>query len=238
MDETYQEFSNSILKKKFILEMGGDWKPCKNLSLQEAMEVYQIDYRSRLTQALGFKYEAVWSVLGDEDFFIWSEKFIDTYPSRREDLGRYGDEFPEFILNYPDFKFIGHLARLERLFDHVFHLASEKAGEINIENLENKHWEFVSTLRFFQSPFKVSPLWFYRSEENKPKFSLNQKEFLVLYKTGDEVGVQELEEAPFEVLHHLYDGKTLSEILEKITITELQISSLFEFIGSSGIVKN
>ncbi|MFZ8934240.1 MAG: DNA-binding domain-containing protein [Bacteriovoracaceae bacterium] len=237
MDDFYKRFSEAILNDSYEGQLS-DWKPCQNLSLEQAIEVYRDDYRSRLTQALGYKYEATWSVMGDDDFFDWCLRFIKYYPSKFEDLGKYGKEFPEFLKDYKDFSFIYDLAKFERLFDQVFHMRPQRGGEIDLGDIENKKWEFIEPLIFFNSSYRVTPLWLNRKESQKLSYNLKEAEYVILYKSNEEVELKVLTPHSYKILNNLFLGQTLAEVLEVIDVTQEEISKLFEFLGLSGIVKN
>ncbi|MFX5734457.1 DNA-binding domain-containing protein, partial [Acinetobacter baumannii] len=84
---------------------------------------YRRGYRARLTEALGETYEAVWRVLGDEEFFSATRSFIAEEPSRSYNLSDYGQRFPDFLsARYQqEAGFLGHLAHLEWAFKSCFH---------------------------------------------------------------------------------------------------------------------
>jgi len=237
MDDFYTRISEAILKDSYDGQLY-DWRPCRDLSLEEAIDVYREDYRSRLTQALGYKYEAVWSVMGDDDFFDWCLSFIKAYPSKFEDLGNYGKEFPEFIKNYKDFNFLYDLARFERSFDQIFHMGQERGGELDLNNIENKKWKFIKPLIFFNSSYTVSPLWFNRKEPKKLSYNINRPENLILYKSNEEVEIKILTSNEYKIVHELFLGKTLLEVFDNINAEEAEVSELFKFLGLSRIVKS
>ena len=70
----------SIISQKIDPQLLNGIIPGGNLSTQEALEVYLNGYPARLTDALGQVYEAVWPVLGDEEFFRVCREYILKYP--------------------------------------------------------------------------------------------------------------------------------------------------------------
>ena len=72
-------------------------KEGSKISAARALEVYQEDYRARLTEALKNTFIAVYHIIGDETFSQLAGEYIDFYPSPFSDLDDYGNHFAQFL---------------------------------------------------------------------------------------------------------------------------------------------
>lgn len=218
-----------------------NWVPAKKLTLSRAMDIYKEDYMARLTSALGERYEAVWSVLGDELFFDRCKDFIKSYPSTHYDLGAYGDEFPEFIKKMSEFPFLYDLAKFERKFTKLFHSPKTQGASsdylLTLDNLENHKFEFVDSLDFIYSLYSLTEIW-ERRKDCARSIEWNIPQGIVLYKTHEEICYKILSKKQYDILYDLYLGQSLGMILNQLDISPEEISDLFNFLGASRIIRS
>jgi len=124
------------------------------LSAELALEVYQKDYKARMTAALGETYPSVWGILGDLEFFELCSQYIFSHPSHSYSLQHYGDKFSEFLwpsLWAKEFPFIHLLAQLDWAFHEIFHLKEVK---------NHKKFEPAMLEHFLDQPLQFSPTQF------------------------------------------------------------------------------
>jgi len=99
---------------------------CGLLTPRAAQQVYRNAYMIRLTQALQDKYPLLWSALGEKQARSLQKKFVSAHDSSDEDLGRYGNNLPQWLgavlkrSNWSD------LAALELLLFEIFHSRADK----------------------------------------------------------------------------------------------------------------
>jgi hypothetical protein len=131
-----------------------DLVPAGTLSLNEAFEVYREGHSARAVEALGEIYETLWMFLGDEDFFEIVEQYIETYPSKFQNLSHWGKDFPKFLEESEADTVIVELARFCWIQNEVFHSASKEFDIQEVPNLK-----FQAQFRILKSPVNLLPLW-------------------------------------------------------------------------------
>jgi hypothetical protein len=78
-------------------------------------DIYRNTVFIGLTKALQLNFPAVRLLVGAEFFDGAAQFFIAEHPPRAAYLDRYGDEFPEFLRNFPPAKSLAYLADVARL---------------------------------------------------------------------------------------------------------------------------
>ena len=123
---------NNNFQQRFMSSLTGDSAlnaddkiiPCRNLSIEEALKIYQNNYYRNLQTSLNQTYEACTTLMSEELFEKLSFAFIQQYPPQKGDLALYGEEFPQFLRdsdtitsNWP---FLPDLAELEKMIKQLF----------------------------------------------------------------------------------------------------------------------
>ena len=220
--------------------------PGGKLSAESALQVYQEGYSARLASLLGETYEAVWRVLGDEEFFKTCLSYVACENSRSYNLSDYGENFPEYLrLNCREFPWISDLAAFEWNFKNVFHEESILPADLTGTDFsapEKLHFEIGKDVRIIKSSHAVFDIWNHRSEEkyNLPDDNkINQEENGFLYKKDGQIYFEKMPLHELEVLEDLMRGKSLSVSLDgKDALDEESVMKLFSTIVSSGIIKS
>ena len=204
----------------------------------------------RLAEALGETFEAVWWVCGDEYFFQLAKHYIVTHPSQTYNLSCYGQDFPDFLEQtslFPDLPFLRDLARYEWAFKELFHRGQQESvsGDAlqSLANESSLYFQFVQSSQLFSSRYAIYDLWKLRgtAHAGKPPVEWNRPQRLVLYKHHHQIFVHEVGQYEFQILDSLQAGRTLEESLTLISeqngeINQDQVSQLFQFMVSSGII--
>ena len=224
--------------------------PGGELSPLGALNVYRTGYIVRLTEALGETFEAVWWVMGDDNFFHLIKRFILANPSRVPNLSHYGQEFPEFLVRvapFPDLPFLGDLARFEWDFQKAFHSSPHSAvsKEMVEESIPhpNIRFEFGPSVHLFESPYSIYSLWDRRGGEHDGSLPIDWQipQQLLLYKKKQQVFVHMLDEPEFTILALLQKGDTLEDSLNQAStrfsnLNQSRVSNLFQLIFHAGII--
>jgi len=251
MDKTWltqyqNQFIDEVFEKNSHPEFMNNIDPIGKLNPREVMNVYQNDYFARLQDALGENYEAVWAVVGDEEFFKLGREYIEKNPSRAPDLTPYGENFPAFIKEHSlgeEFPFLPELAIFEREFWKLFH-AAPFHSEFNFSTLTEdilgqSRFEFTENLRLFSWSLSLYDIWEQRHEGfNDGEFDFSAPQSIALYKTTDGVKAWNFNQASSEVLKNLISGKTVSESIEVADLVPQDLQLLFSFLSSEGVIAN
>jgi hypothetical protein len=136
------------------------------LAASERLAIYHRAYRSRLRAALCEVYDKTWSYVGDEMFSDLIDSYIAQHPSGHRNLRWYGGELASHASQfYPDYPFIGELARLEWTLGLAFDAEDTRAlTRSDVADIAADAWsELVFALhpsvRIETSAWNCVPLW-------------------------------------------------------------------------------
>ncbi len=217
--------------------------------LNEAMELYRQGLVARLTEALGETYESIWMILGDELFFQICREYSQVYPSTVYNLTNYGNDFPHFIKKHKDLQdyfWLKSLAALELSVKKVFHQASphslSQENFLKLQEDPSLKLKFSLSHQFLSLEYEVIDIWEGLQDQGQDfelkKKERNNEETLFIYKSDNAVFVKKLSKEQGVILKKLISGISLIQTIDlhENICTEKNISIIFEFIGSSGIV--
>ncbi|MFA6236134.1 MAG: DNA-binding domain-containing protein [Bacteriovorax sp.] len=216
------------------------------LSARRALEVYQEDYEARLTEALKNTYRGINAIIGDEDFFILSQDYINTHPSSSSDLDDYGHLLSLHLKDHQlskDYIFLPELAFFEWNFREVFH--QEQIPGLSPEGLmaclENDRdmLRLCSSLRLLHFNFLITSLYALKDEEDKENELIYEfPEYVLMYKNGVMVKTITLSKNQFEILKKLLAPASLQHCLQNApaTVTPDEIQTLFTILGTERLL--
>lgn len=212
------------------------------LSADEAVAVYQEGYRARLTEALGECYEAVWRVLGDDDFFAVCDAFIPGHISQSYNLSSYGDEFPDFLAaERPQYPFLKDLALFEKEFRAAFHAPEapvDLAGALGADPAVLL-LEMAPSFRRFSFPYSILSIWELKDQDSDgTDLDWNIPESFYIARRNFQLFCHRLSDAENRVLEALAGGVPLGAALDRAGagFTEEEARSFFESLMLSGAV--
>ena len=243
----YQNDFMGLIREKGGEDLLARILPIGKISNRQVVEVYQNDYTSRLTEALGETFEATWFSLGDEDFFKVAKEYIHKNPSQVKDLNNYGESFPAFLEDYDStMPWLKELAQFEWDFWNLFHfegfLPIDVFSKIKEEELLSSRFAFQETLMIRSWDYSLFNIWKNRDdvEITPDELKLNEGQNILLFKQKDDLDVRyhEFSDGQFQILKRLFEGFPLLQALEEAEIEDpSQVSELFEFLRESRIVK-
>lgn len=247
MDSYQERFQQSVLKGKSSAKLINEIIPGGKLDPEAALDVYRKDYRARLSNALADNFEAVWWVLGDEDFFNLCWEYIQAHPSMKPDLGEQGIYFSEFLKNHPlskNIPFLSDLARLEWAFQEAFAcerepaLSAEEVAGLN--DLESRILPFKKSIRLISSPWNIHAFWQARESDDDPEINVNSENHLILHKKASDgmIYFQPMSKGGMDLFSIMLKGHSLGQALDdpNLKIEEADVQKLFSFISSEEII--
>ncbi|TGN02938.1 DNA-binding domain-containing protein [Leptospira dzoumogneensis] len=240
-EEFRKLFSSVLLGKEEGPLLSDHILPGGKLDTDSAIAVYQNAYSARFTDALGEKYETVWRVLGDEDFFETARNFIQENPSHSYNLSDYGEKFPDFLReNFQEHSVLSEIADFEYQVFKIFHLPKNTKEDLPNDlaqgEVEDLKVTFHNSILFLEYSYPVYDLWKTEDQEELPKYLNERKQYLVLGKKGSDLFVSELEEWEWIFGKSLQEGKTILESLEIAGNPPKGLGSISEFL--SGMTGN
>lgn len=154
------------------------------------LKVYAEAYRLRLDEALSTDYEALHTLLGDEQFHRLCLKYIDAYPSRHYSLRYFGQHMQGFLNRrepYSRQPVLSELAEFEWAMVNAFDAEdSPVVTPREIANLARAAWpgmrlEFHASLCRLQLVWNSAHLWKVLLSEGNPPDALQRAETSVAW---------------------------------------------------------
>ncbi|WP_413560110.1 putative DNA-binding domain-containing protein [Bdellovibrio sp. HCB209] len=247
MNEALLLFKENVLNPEALPSSLSELKPIGGLSPDEAFEIYNDLYFSKLSSTLAKTYEAVAWSLGSDLFQEQCVRYIDAHPLLSFRLSEYGEHFAAQLqtiakkLNRP---YLPDLAILEFLIKEVRHAGSaisigpeEFQGMLNANNFKVS---FIEGMKVHQSMYSVADLWRRRHDSPSAINEVNwsHPQSLLIYKNKGIVEVQEIEATHAEVILSLQQGKTISEALSEFSdvISPADNAKLFQTLIAAEVI--
>ncbi|PJZ26944.1 DUF2063 domain-containing protein [Leptospira hartskeerlii] len=240
-EEFRKIFSSTLLGKEEGPLLLDFLLPGGKLDANSAISVYQNGYSARFTEALGEKYETVWRILGDEDFFETAKSFIKEHSSHSYNISDYGEKFPDFLKkNFPEHPVLAQIADFELYVFRIFHLSKNEGTDLqnglHQGETEDLKVVFHSSILFLEYSYPVYQLWKSEDQEDLPQFLKEKKQYLVLGKKGSDLFVSEIEEWEWSFGKSLHEGKSILGSLKICGSPPKGLGSISEFL--SGMTRN
>lgn len=218
------------------------------LNARRALEVYQEDYQARLTEALKNTYQAIYFLIGDEDFHIIARDYITFYSSSFSNLDDYGNHLNDFLKKHTvteKYIFISELAHFEWNFKELFHKKNQTGLDANelIAEFQTPSNKFllISTLEIFHYNYAVTKLYSLKnandqSIENEVNYS--SSEYIIMFKESTMVKTISLSKEQWEIMNLLLTPHSINEIIQNApaTMTPEKFQSLFYILGKNRLL--
>jgi len=153
-----KEFTSHVTQDTLMSDVELILSPGGELQLDEAIEVYKIDYQTRMKEALGVNFEATWAILGDDQFDELAQAYIKKYASKNANLTNYGHLFPEFILEQKCEDYVYEMALFERCYWEYFHASDRTPLELN-ENILSQYNFNLENVTLIKSSLNLDLVW-------------------------------------------------------------------------------
>lgn len=216
LKEMQQLFVKSVTSGSLSSVLRESISPGGSLTNESALNVYSMDYKARMQEALGKNYEATWLVMGDEDFVDLCQKYIVEHPSHLSNLTTYGDSFPEFIKKSGSELEIIQMSLFERQFWTCFH-AEDKPPKTITEELLTTGTFSLDAISLFDSALRLDLIWAKREEGSEAFEGIEPYTqcFLAVYKAFEKVEVKKLLPESYLILSELKEVTKISELTPK-----------------------
>ena len=192
--------------------------------------VYRNNVRSSLSRALGEKFPALKSLVGDEFFRFLAHEFYHTHPPSSPLISEYGAAMPEFLEDFEasqDYPYLADIARLEIAWLEAYHAPDAtpmQAAEVIAAadgEFENLAIRLHPSLRALSSPHPIASIWRRcQSETGQEKISLAGKEYVLIARPQREVIVRCLSPGAYAAVVSLHQGAVMADALTAGANTE------------------
>lgn len=237
------QFLHGVLSGHFDPALLDGILPAKDLSPTKALQTYRDDYTARLTNALGEYYPALWSLLGDGDFFRLCHDYIREFHSSTYSLDLYGHRMPDFLKIHDlgkEHPFLPELALLEKEYLRIFHLPPADGLDEEYFKSQKNHPSLILNLYegifICHSQYPLYDLWQIKNAPHTSRpFALYKGkgvgQLSISVSVSVSVSVQFLSEFQITILKSLQKKVPLEDALTSSSSSSpQQIQELFQFL--------
>jgi hypothetical protein len=208
-----------------------------SLSAYDRLAIYRHAYLARLQECLRIEYPVLLLTLGEELFALFTNAYLQQYPSRSYTLNRLGENFPRYLAesrpdaaapeqareSWPDL--IVELATFERAFAEVFDGEGNEGRPVAdrarllalpLEALLCARFKTVAGFRLFSFRYPIAGYFNAARKKEKPELPQPSRSYVVLMRRDYVVRVHELTETQYALLSGLSAGRTLQEIAAEL----------------------
>lgn len=216
------------------------------ISIDNLMNIYRGNYIGGLQKALHLTYPVIEKLVGNEFFSAMTHRFINKNKLLTGNLDDYGDEFAEFLKNFPPVKNLPYLpdvAELEWLFHKSSVADRDIRTHINLANIpQNKYlslvFEFNQSVNLISSRYPIHLIWEMNQNETDEAKTLDISEespaYILIHRPNARTEIITMPKTQYILLENLMDGSTLYEAFEAAILEDEEFdlsSALIKFIS-------
>jgi hypothetical protein len=242
LKDLQNDFLKAVLKNELPESIKKTMIPGGSLNTQTCFNVYRNDYTARLSSVLGDNFESLWTILGDEEFFDISLKYIEGNPSKFFDLGEYGNDLPSFLKAH-EIPYLSELATMEIEFRRLFNSDVEQSVNpdvfASLEDPTALRMTFTKKHFLFCSEYPLYKIWEKRGDNSEESFSeiIWEPENCLMYNTSGSVKVMFLTKFQVQVFLNLREQLSLGDSLVKYPDAPgPEVSDLFSKLVSNSLI--
>ncbi len=195
-------------------------------SAEGRLDIYANAYRMRLKEAMMTDFEKLHTFLGDEQFEMLMDRYIDIYPSHTTSLRYFSNHVPE-LLSQPPFNelpVLEELATIERAFADSFDAKDAQFASLEqLAAIEPEAWAYLQielqqSLQILPFSYNCFAIWKAIAEETTPpEVEKQQASKWVLWRKSDLIShYRALSEAEAVALNVAKEGLGFAEICEAL----------------------
>lgn len=207
------------------LEILPDIISTEALSNIDRLAIYGNAYFARLIEVLESDFEAIHTLLGDDEFEKLSRRYIDTYPSRFFSLRWFGKYMEDFLRNtepYSAHEYLHEMAKFEWLFTDAFDakdidiITEAEVAAISAEGWPHLKIKLHPSVCWFRYHWNILPVWkAIKDNEEVPVLQkLNDPETCLIWREGLTTKYRTLESTESLLLDAVTDGNNFSQWCE------------------------
>lgn len=228
LHELQKRFKESILNRNDSVAQFVQGESAQNTD--ERLEVYRNNTFVSLKSALLSIYPITAELVSIEYFRYITDLFIKTCPPQQGALVFYGSNFPDFLHGHESsssFPFLKDMAVLEWYLHESFGaedddlLGPEDMTENTLSNIENLTFQKASHVGLMKSDYAIYSLYeAVKNNYNIENLNVFNSEYLLISRDEElDSQVEKINEATYETLKMLFEGKTLMETIEHVSNT-------------------
>lgn len=166
LQQLQSRFQDALLKNDPAFN--DDIVATRKVDIATRIGIYGNAYRARLIEALEDTFDAVHTLLGDEQFYRLCDLYIDAFPSQHYSIRWYGHKFAEFTRGttpYSDHPYVSELAEFQWKLTEAFDAAdAEPATSEELTRIAPASWpelrfDFHPAVRRLDLCWSVPAFW-------------------------------------------------------------------------------
>jgi hypothetical protein len=212
------------------------FKPPTRGSWLDRFTIYGTGYSVRSKEAMHEMYELLPKLMGEKKWDRLGHRYVSLYPSRSTNLSDLGNRF-SYFLKKEGYKKWADVADFEFLISKSFHAFREMNSfglQAAAEITEHSKFIFQSSTFLFDSNFRIVEAWHNRARNPKLK---RGKSFNLIYRIGDVVCADEIDQKQFNALEKLKRGLRLGVVIRDLK-NPLKLSQWLKFWIETEIISS
>lgn len=197
----------------------------KELSNVDRLAIYGNAYYARLEEVLEGDFEAIHTLLGDEEFSILCRRYTDAHPSKYFSVrwfGQYMAEFLRTVTPYSEHPYLFEMATFEWRFTDAFDAEDSVAiTETDVAQIPVESWPalkiiFHPSVSWFTYGWSILPVWkAIKDEVEIPVLQkLDKPETCMVWRQGLITKYRTLESNEFLLARAVAENKSFSDWCE------------------------
>lgn len=199
-----------------------------SIDRERQLGVYSNAYQLRLTEALRGNYEALYKLLGDDDFNAMSRRFIRAHPPDTASIRWFGGDLADFLGKTAPFSEVPAIAELTRFEWALRHTVDAADGEEptveDLQRISPSEWgdlvfnlhPSVTVLEFH---WNTPQIWQALHDDLDPPKPRAAHHYWLVYRQPDLASHwRSVDEREVLALHTWRDGGTFNDVCESLQV--------------------
>lgn len=198
-----------------------------DVTVAARVNVYRNNYKIGHEQALAAIYPAIQRIVGNEYFRYLAREYSRQYPSMSGNihhLGKHLSQFLTTIYSLASLPYLQDVARLEWAYHELLHsraghpIPPAKLRRLALLEDGLINFKAQAVLQMLASDYPILTIWQVNNNDamEVPPIDLGSgKNYLLLYRVGERVGIADVTRDEFEFVNDLCVGISLNEALQR-----------------------
>lgn len=211
---------------------------------QNRIKLYQNSILNNIKKGLKAIFPVCIKVVGDDFFSAMAEVYINQHPPRLPDLNAYGNNFPDFIAQFPpaqSLPYLADVARLDFTWHQVFYGPDNARVDLNklFQTIATKGEAIIFALpegaKLIDSLYPIADIWEICQPEYTGSIEINFNDnanHLLIWQVQQTICIEKLTQDEFAFLKLIKDELPFIQICEILTEEQKIVSSINELLLS------
>ncbi len=209
---------------------------CGDLSVSQAISIYQNNYFQNLNESLANTFEAIQEILGEDFFKKITPRYIQTNSLVSPNIIDYGSSFPDYLHSLKELveeiPFLPELARLEWKIKELFLETPQTEYVRELNQLEDDQSIRLVNAKIMKISHPVQQIWLATLHRKEGEITPEKESVLVIVRQQETIYYQTFSLDLWSFLLSAQKStplKSLAQLIEQEK-TKLQITNLIQFL--------